>query len=79
MSLEDSLRQARTQVHGFDRATFDGVVAPGLQAATELESARVDSTGELRIRRLGLGWTTLLTALLGLLIYLKLRRAEKSE
>ncbi|MBC8293219.1 MAG: cytochrome c3 family protein [Proteobacteria bacterium] len=79
VSLEDSLRQARTQVHGFDRATFDGVVAPGLQAATELESARVDSTGELRIRRLGLGWTTLLTALLGLLIYLKLRRAEKSE
>jgi predicted CXXCH cytochrome family protein len=77
-TLSDSLRQARSYVHSFNRSEFDQVAAAGnasIQKIGELDEA---ADAELRYRRAGLVVAVILLAILMLLLWMKVRRMESS-
>ncbi len=78
IGLEDSLRQARSYIHSFERSDFDQAVAPGRDLQTAISKLAEDAEAEYRDRRIGLLLSAGLVALLGVLLYLKLRDIERA-
>jgi hypothetical protein len=75
-TLFDSLEQARSYVHAFDRSEFDQVAAPGRESIAQVATLEAAAESELRYRRLGLAVAVVLIGLLMLLLRLQLRRME---
>lgn len=77
IGLEDSLRQARSYIHSFERSDFDQAVAPGRALQKSMAELAEKAEAEYRARRTGLLLSAAIFALLGALLYLKLRALER--
>lgn len=75
--LADDLKKARTQIHSFNRNSYQQIAAPGATAVRKLVLLTDDARAEFRLRQLGLIVSIVLTGLVMLAIYLKLRRLER--
>jgi predicted CXXCH cytochrome family protein len=75
-TLSESLKQARSYVHAFDRSEFDRVAAEGRASMERIVTLEAAAASELQRRRLGLWAVVSLLALLMLLLRIKLRRME---
>jgi predicted CXXCH cytochrome family protein len=74
--LHETLRQARSRVHSFDRSEFDLVVLHGSDASAQGRQLLEDAEAEYRFRTRGLGLAVGVMAVLGLLLYLKIREID---
>jgi predicted CXXCH cytochrome family protein len=74
--LHDTLREARSRIHSFDRGEFDLVVARGHEATARVRELREEAEAEYRFRTRGLGVAVATMALLGILLYLKIRQID---
>jgi hypothetical protein len=75
--LRDTLKQARSYVHAFNRSEFDQVAGGGEENLTHLATLADEAKAELRFRYRGLFVAVGLLAFLMLLLWLKLRRLER--
>ena len=78
-TLSDSIKQARSYVHAFDRSEFDRVADQGRVSVLHVVELETTAQDELAYRRLGLLLAVGLLALLMLLLYLKLGRMESPD
>ena len=75
--LADSLKQARTHIHSFNKVSFQRVADPGEKAIQTVSSLIQDARREYRVRQTGLVASIALLGLLMLALYLKLRSLEQ--
>lgn len=75
--LADSLKQARSHIHSFDKNGFERVAAPGEKAVQSISELVVEAKAEYRLRQFGLVAAIVLIGLVMLTLYLKLRRLER--
>jgi predicted CXXCH cytochrome family protein len=75
--LHETLRQARSRIHTFDRGEFDLVVLRGREAQAEGQKLLKDAEAEYRFRTRGLGLAVGVMAVLGILLYLKIREIDR--
>jgi predicted CXXCH cytochrome family protein len=73
----NQLTLARTEVHSFDPADVETVVAEGLDIVTEVEVAGQDALAELRFRRQGLAVSLVAILLLVIGLALKIRELDR--
>jgi len=78
-AADDALIKTRTAVHYFDTTKFAEVVAPGVAAAGHVILLGNQALADLRMRYVGLGFSIPLVLLVALLLYLKIRRMERSK
>jgi len=74
--LHETLRQARSRIHSFDRSEFDQVVLRGREASAQGRQLLEDAEAEYRFRTRGLGLAVGVMAVLGVLLYLKIREID---
>jgi hypothetical protein len=78
-NLTDALSKSRSYIHTFDRSDFDQALEPGRTAVEVARVAIADAHVEYAWRRRGLlvaiGWMVML----GVVLYLKLRRLERDQ
>ena len=82
MQLKDvrsALIRARTVTHQLNLDALKDVVQPALQQARSLVRTGEQALAEYRFRRMGLAVATLLTTLLVILLYIKLRQMEATS
>jgi len=77
--LRDALLQTRTNVHSFERTTFDQAADVGLDLVKKSDELLAAANAEYRFRTKGMAVAIGLMVLLALLIWLKLRDFEASE
>lgn len=75
--LADSLKQARSHIHSFNRNSFQRVADPGEKAIQAVATLVQEARGEYRVRRVGLVASIALLGLVMLALYLKLRSLEE--
>lgn len=73
-SLDESLRQARSHIHTFDRSDFEQVVTPGRESIAIVGQLVIAADEELRFRRNGLVIAIGIMVLVALLLWLKIRQ-----
>jgi predicted CXXCH cytochrome family protein len=78
-TLLDALKQARSQVHAFDRKAFDEVAASGYSARAVVVGQIAQAEGDQRSRRIGLVVTIALALLLMVLLLAKIRQIESRD
>jgi Cytochrome c3 len=79
-SLKDvnqSLVEARVQVHSFDAAPVKSAAGPGLKIVSAAQKSALAAVDEYYFRRHGLGVATLIITLLAVLLFLKIRQIER--
>ncbi|MCL4540062.1 MAG: cytochrome c3 family protein [Bacteroidetes bacterium] len=79
-SLKDvnqSLVEARVQVHSFAAPSVKSAAAPGLEIVTEARKSALGAVDEYYFRRHGLSVATLIITLLAVLLFLKIRQIER--
>jgi hypothetical protein len=74
--LADSLKQARSHIHAFNKNGFQRVADPGEKAVQSISTLVAEAKAAYRIRQLGLVTSIALIGLVMLAVYLKLRRLE---
>ena len=74
--LHETLRQARSRIHTFDRGEFDQVVLRGQQASAQGHEILEEAEAEYRFRKRGLGLAVGVMGVLGVLLYLKIREID---
>lgn len=77
--LRDILRQARSQIHAFDRSHFEGVELRGQKALDSGESLIEEAEAEYRFRRNGLLAAVAIMLVLAVLMALKIRELESNR
>ena len=77
--LNQSLVQARVQLHTFDAPPVEEAAAPGLTIVANAQKAAVSAVDEFHFRRYGLGFATLVISALALALYLKIRSIERKN
>jgi len=75
--LHETLRQARSRIHRFDRDAFDQVVRSGREASARGRQLVEEAEAEYRFRTRGLGVALGVMAVLGVLLYLKIREIDR--
>ena len=70
--------ESRTVVHSFSLEKYRAVIDRGLAASADVNREAKDAIDEYYFRRIGLGVSTLIITVLGLAIFLKIRRIERS-
>jgi predicted CXXCH cytochrome family protein len=75
--LHETLREARSRIHSFDRGEFDLVVARGREASIQARKLLETAEAEYRFRTRGLGVAVGAMALLGILLHLKIREIDR--
>ncbi len=81
-SLKDvnqSLVEARVQVHAFSVAPVKDAAKPGLKIVGDTQKSALSAIDEYYFRRQGLGVATLVITLLVILLYLKIRQIERKS
>lgn len=81
-SLKDvnqSLVQARVQVHAFDAAPLEKAAEPGLRIVGRAQQSALEAAKDFYFRRQGLGVATLVFSALALALYLKIRSIERKS
>ena len=79
-SLKDvnqSLVEARVQVHSFDATPVESAAGPGLKIVSDAQKSALGAVDEYYFRRHGLGVATLIITLLAVLLFLKIRQIER--
>ncbi len=79
-SLKDvnqSLVEARVQVHSFAATSVESAAAPGLKIVAGAQKSALAAVDEYYFRRHGLGVATLIITLLAVLLFLKIRQIER--
>ena len=74
--LHETLRQARSRIHTFDRGEFDQVVLRGQQASAQGHEILEEAEAEYRFRKRGLGLAVGVMGVLGVLLSLKIREID---
>ncbi len=69
--------EARTVVHAFNEGKFNDVAAKGLAVSAAVTAEAQQAISEYYFRRLGLGVATLIITLVGVSLYLFIRRIER--
>ncbi|HVE84958.1 MAG TPA: cytochrome c3 family protein [Myxococcales bacterium] len=75
--LDEALVQARTRIHSFDRGGFEVAAAPGRAAAEKTEVLISAANDERRFRRNGLLAAIGFSALVALVLALKIRQLDR--
>jgi hypothetical protein len=75
--VDDSLMDARTKIHAFNRSDFDGAAKKGFDRAAEARQIVRSTLEEFRQRRVGFGVSTLIVTLVAALLYLKIREIDR--
>jgi hypothetical protein len=76
-SLRDTLREARSRIHSFDRGEFDRVLGRGEEWAVQGSALIEEAEAEYRFRLPGLGVAIGPMGLLGVLLTLKIREVAR--
>ncbi|HEY6193371.1 MAG TPA: hypothetical protein VI215_13700, partial [Bacteroidota bacterium] len=71
--------QSRTMVHSVDEQRFRGVVEKGLVAAAVVAGDGRQAIDEYYFRRWGLGVATLIITIVGVSLYLLIKRIERRQ
>ncbi len=71
--------QARTMVHSFDEAKFRAVVEKGIGVSKEVAEEGRQAIHEYYFRRWGLGVATLIITIVGISLYVTVRRIERKQ
>jgi hypothetical protein len=71
--------QSRTAVHAFNEEKFEEVINKGLKTASYVELESENAIHEYYFRRIGLAIATIIITLMALLLFLYVRRLEKSS
>lgn len=74
--LHETLREARSRIHTFDRGEFDLVVLRGREASERGRQLLEEAEAEYRFRMRGLGLAVGVMSVLGVLLYLKIREVD---
>ena len=72
-----ALIKARAAIHGFDQATLNKEVEPGLKVAAKVQARGVRALDELQFRRTGLAISALILFALVVGLILKIRQMER--
>jgi len=81
-SLKDvnqSLVEARVQVHAFAVPPLKDAAEPGLKIVADAQKSALSAINEYYFRRQGLGVATLVITLLVILLYLKIKQIERKK
>ncbi|HWO56673.1 MAG TPA: cytochrome c3 family protein [bacterium] len=78
-AADDALIKARTAIHYFDTTKFGAVIAAGLADAGRVIAHGENALDDLRLRRLGLGFSLPLIMLVALGLVLKIRALERNH
>jgi predicted CXXCH cytochrome family protein len=78
-AADDALIKARTAVHYFDTTKFNDITLTGVSDAGRVIELGNAALYDLRLRRIGLGFTLPLVLLVALAIYLHIRRIERER
>jgi Cytochrome c3 len=81
-SLKDvnqSLVQARVQVHSFSSGPVDSAAEPGMKIVADAQKSALAAISEYYFRRQGLGVSTLIITFLAVLLFLKIRQLERKS
>jgi predicted CXXCH cytochrome family protein len=71
--------QSRTVVHAFDEGKLRESVLKGLAISSTVEAEAQQAIGEYYFRRIGLGIATLIITIVGISLYLLIRRIERRQ
>jgi predicted CXXCH cytochrome family protein len=71
--------QSRTMVHSFSEAKFREVVSQGLGVVATVRSEGTEAIEEFYFRRWGLGIATVIISLVGVSLYVLIRRIERRQ
>lgn len=71
--------QSRTAIHSFNEAKFREVITPGMTAASFVNAEGRQAIGEYHFRRWGLGIATLIISVVGVSLYVLIRRIERTQ
>ncbi len=76
-TLDESLRQARSHIHTFDRSDFEQVVTPGRESIATVGQLVLGAYEEFQFRRNGLVVAIGIMVLIAVLLWLKIRQLER--
>ena len=76
---KDALTQSRVLIHGFVLGELEKAIEPGLEVAARGQKAGEDALAEWSFRRKGLGVSLFFILFLAAVIYLKIRRIERTQ
>ncbi len=71
--------ESRTMVHSFDEKKFKGVIDKGVTAAVSVRGEAEAAVGEYYFRRWGMAISTLIISIVGISLYLTIRRIERRQ
>jgi predicted CXXCH cytochrome family protein len=71
--------QSRTVIHAFDESKLRESVVKGLTVSSIVRAEAEQAIGEFYFRRIGLGIATLIITIVGVSLYLLLRRIERKQ
>lgn len=71
--------ESRTAVHSFSLEEYRAVIDRGLAASADVNREAKEAIDEYYFRRIGLGVSTLIITVLGLALYLKIRRIDRNS
>lgn len=75
--VDDSLVEARSKIHSFNRSEFDTAAKRGFDQVAEARQITAATLEEFRLRKVGLGISTLIVTIVAALLYLKIRQVDR--
>ncbi|HEY2772713.1 MAG TPA: cytochrome c3 family protein [Candidatus Binatia bacterium] len=78
-SLDDALKQSRSEIHSFDRSDFDEVAGKGLETVTKMQTLVKGVDDEYRDRRSGLLVAIASLVVVVLALWMKIRSIERGK
>ena len=77
--IKQVLIESRTVLHSADLEKYKESIQKGFEITTKAEKAGQDAVDDYYFRRKGLGIVTIMVTILAILLYLKIKRLEKSK
>jgi hypothetical protein len=76
-AVDDSLVEARSRIHAFNRSEFDAAAKTGFDQVAEARQTAAAAVADYRFRKVGLGVSTLIVTVVAALLYLKIRAVDR--
>jgi predicted CXXCH cytochrome family protein len=75
-AAKDNLTRVRAVVHTFDPVQVTEITASGMKVAEDVKNTARASLGDLRVRRIGLGFSLLLVIMVALALWRKIKQVD---